>query len=333
MSPATDGVLGLRRLIPCFIAALTIAAAGAGPAAAEPRAPWTFLEAVTKDPLIYVAPDRGPAGMGRVGEPFGAIQNTRDLAGAGAKMGLFSYANGRDLGVAAKPLVQFDPGQQLPPGLGFDDNGNIVGIPMAPFNQSLVVGAYFDPVEFGSVRFIAQIDFNIAPGVDAECAAELGGGAGGMGAPFPPAMPTTPVPPQTPTGNVPIGTTPPPGFGVKRFAARRSAAPRKLDQCDREALGMPLVSAQRLKGRKVSITTNAVPAGWSLRVAGAKRASKLRKSGAGRTVLSVKPGKQVNMRRRVTVKLPSSIKVVRGFWRHRGEKPIAGFAKDVMRPL
>jgi hypothetical protein len=344
MNPSSGVTTDSRLVAALAIAAACILALSSAASAAAPNSPWNYLDRISAPDgggpaMKYLQPpDNGPAGMGRVGERFIALLDwgVPDII---PKSHLVREAQAQDFevgtfGPPSGPILMHDPGARLPAGLRLSDglSGNamsvIDGVPTAPFNGSVIVGFSFPNRDRHHLIDWARIDFSIAPAVDAACAAE---GGAGMPTPMPggpifqPPGPVTPTP--APSGNVPIGTTPP-------GATTRSAGPRvKLDRCDRERLGMPLVSVERTSARKGSLTRSAMPRGWSLRVIGAKRRSQLRKPSSGTRVLTERPGPNSQRRRRTTVRLPKAVRVVRAFWTMKGEKPIAGFVKDVLKPM
>jgi hypothetical protein len=109
--------------------------------------------------------------------------------------------------------------------------------------------------------------------------------------------------------------------GSARLAARIFAA--KLDECDREALGVPRLLASRIGGNKLALLIKGAPPGWSTRLFGADARRKLKNARSGKTLAKLKPVPGAYRRfGRGILKAGPKIKFVREAWTKKGERAI-----------
>jgi hypothetical protein len=136
------------------------------------------------------------------------------------------------------------------------------------------------------------------------------------------------------TNAVDIDCLPPVPGQFRQQGSMRSvpfASAAKLDDCDRQKLGVPAIGAQRAASTKLALTISGAPANWATRIFGASSRAGVKTATSGKTVTTLKPRPSGYPRGSGTFKVASSIKFVRAAWTKKGETPILGPISPVMK--
>jgi hypothetical protein len=114
-------------------------------------------------------------------------------------------------------------------------------------------------------------------------------------------------------------------YGTWPISPQPRAHAAKLDECARDALGVPSLTETGAGGGKVGLMINGASAHWATRVFGGRSRRAVKAAGSGKTVAKIPPSsRHYPPFGKAIVTLPRSVKFLRAAWMKKGEKPILG---------